>query len=109
MASKGAKSSVDIAENQVKPWKTMKNREKSGLWRPPKLMFTKAWSFFKLLDLDSGGAVEIEEFLMGCLRLRGSARAIDIAKLIHDQAWLLKNQSHFWTFVEAQELHADRR
>ena len=61
-----------------------------------------AWSFFKLLDLDSGGAVEIEEFLMGCLRLRGSARAIDIAKLIHDQAWLLKNQSHFWTFVEVQ-------
>eukprot|EP00435_Cladocopium_sp_Y103_P005325 s1799_g1.t1 len=61
-----------------------------------------AWSFFKLLDLDAGGAVEIEEFLMGCLRLRGSARAIDIAKLIHDQAWLLKNQSHFWTFVEVQ-------
>eukprot|EP00913_Durusdinium_trenchii_P021728 g20414.t1 len=61
-----------------------------------------AWSFFKLLDLDSGGAVEIEEFLMGCLRLRGTARAIDIAKLIHEQAWLLKNQGHFWTFVEVQ-------
>ena len=26
-----------------------------------------------------GGAVEIEEFLLGCLRLRGSARAMDIA------------------------------
>ncbi|CAE7661271.1 Cacna1c, partial [Symbiodinium sp. CCMP2456] len=61
-----------------------------------------AWSFFKLLDLDSGGAVEIEEFLMGCLRLRGSARAMDIAKLIHDQAWLIKNQSRFWTFVEVE-------
>ena len=26
----------------------------------------------RLLDMDSGGAVEIEEFLMGCLRLRGN-------------------------------------
>ncbi|CAE7464953.1 Cacna1c [Symbiodinium natans] len=61
-----------------------------------------AWSFFKLLDLDSGGAVEIEEFLMGCLRLRGSARAMDIAKIVHDQAWLIRNQSRFWTFVEVE-------
>ena len=30
---------------------------------------TKAWSFFKLLDLDQRGDVEIESFLMGCLRL----------------------------------------
>ena len=37
-----------------------------------------AWSFFKLLDLDAGGEVEIDEFLMGCLRLRGAARAIDV-------------------------------
>lgn len=26
----------------------------------------------RLLDMDSGGAVEIEEFLLGCLRLRGN-------------------------------------
>eukprot|EP00435_Cladocopium_sp_Y103_P072654 s87_g40.t3 len=61
-----------------------------------------AWSFFKLLDLDSGGAIEIEEFLMGCLRLRGSARAMDMAKLCHDQAWLIRNQSRFWSFVEEE-------
>jgi len=61
-----------------------------------------AWSFFKLLDLDSGGAIEVEEFLMGCLRLRGSARAMDMAKLCHDQAWLIRNQSRFWSFVEEE-------
>ncbi|CAJ1352609.1 unnamed protein product [Effrenium voratum] len=42
-----------------------------------------AWSFFKLLDLDEGGSVEIEEFLMGCLRLRGSATAMDVQKIIN--------------------------
>ena len=31
-------------------------------------------------DLDSGGEVEIDEFLMGCLRLRGNARAVDVTQ-----------------------------
>eukprot|EP00439_Symbiodinium_sp_Y106_P033385 s2882_g4.t1 len=78
-----------------------------------------AWSFFKLLDLESGGDVKIEEFggmlphrlrdlsfklefLMGCLRLRGQARAIDVGKLIHDQTWLIRNQGKFQTFVEVE-------
>ncbi|CAK9095104.1 unnamed protein product [Durusdinium trenchii] len=41
-----------------------------------------AWSFFKMLDLDESGAVDMEEFLMGCLRVRGSAKAIDISKCL---------------------------
>eukprot|EP00439_Symbiodinium_sp_Y106_P012854 s1224_g1.t2 len=61
-----------------------------------------AWSFFKLLDLDNGGEVEVEEFLMGCLRLRGPARAIDVGKVIHDQSWLMRNQGRFFTYVEAE-------
>ncbi|CAE7254642.1 Cacna1h [Symbiodinium sp. CCMP2456] len=61
-----------------------------------------AWSFFKLLDLDSGGAVEIEEFFKGCLRLRGQARGVDVGKLLHDQSWLIKNQGHFQTYMETK-------
>ncbi|CAJ1330511.1 unnamed protein product [Effrenium voratum] len=59
-----------------------------------------------------GGAVEIEEFLMGCLRLRGQARAIDVEKIIYEQTWLIKSQGKFHTFVElelkqmkAEQLH----
>ncbi|CAE7880335.1 CACNA1H [Symbiodinium sp. KB8] len=61
-----------------------------------------AWSFFKLLDLDAGGEVEIDEFLMGCLRLRGNARAVDVGKLIHDQTWLIKMFGRFQCHVEDQ-------
>lgn len=68
------------------------------------LDISDAWSFFKLLDMDGGGAVEIEEFLMGCLRLRGNARAMDIAKLMFDQNWLIKSQGQFQKFVEAELL-----
>ena len=34
--------------------------------------------------------VEVEEFLMGCLRLRGPATAIDMGKVIRDQNWLVQ-------------------
>ncbi|CAJ1356475.1 unnamed protein product [Effrenium voratum] len=33
---------------------------------------------FTLLDTDGSGTVDIEEFLDGCLRLKGSARSIDV-------------------------------
>lgn len=49
-----------------------------------------------------GGAVEVEEFLLGCLRLRGQARAMDMAKLMYDQSWLVKSTGRFQLFVEEQ-------
>lgn len=61
-----------------------------------------AWSFFKLLDLDAGGSVEIEEFFKGCLRLRGQARGVDLGKLLHDQRWLIKAQGRFQAYMEAK-------
>lgn len=68
-----------------------------------------AWSLFKLLDMDGGGAVEVEEFLDGCLRLRGQATALDVGKIIHEQAWLLKNQGKFQAFVEVELRHVKRQ
>ena len=34
--------------------------------------------------------VEVEEFLMGCLRLRGPATAIDMGKVLRDQNWVVQ-------------------
>ncbi|CAE7664193.1 NaCP60E [Symbiodinium sp. CCMP2456] len=53
-----------------------------------------AWSFFKLLDVDGGGAVEIEEFFLGCLKFRGAARSMDVGKILQDQKWIINNQGH---------------
>ncbi|CAJ1405752.1 unnamed protein product [Effrenium voratum] len=61
-----------------------------------------AWTFFKLLDADGGGEVEVEEFLMGCLRLRGPATAIDMGKVIKDQNWLISTQGKFAAHVEGE-------
>lgn len=59
-----------------------------------------AWTFFKLLDTDGGAAIEIEEFLMGCLRLRGPARALDLAKMQHEQNWMSQQLGQFMGHVE---------
>lgn len=61
-----------------------------------------AWTFFKLLDTDGGGMVEVEEFFMGCLRFRGTARAMDVAKIIQDQRWLISHMSRFESFTESE-------
>lgn len=68
-----------------------------------------AWTFFKMVDDDGGGTIPMDEFLMGCLRLRGQARAVDVGRVIHDQQWMIKNFGKFQTHVEVQlkELKAE--
>jgi len=41
-----------------------------------------AWVLFKLLDVDSTRGIDHDEFVMGCLRLRGFAKSVDMAKLM---------------------------
>eukprot|EP00929_Paragymnodinium_shiwhaense_P101158 TRINITY_DN64016_c0_g1_i1.p1 TRINITY_DN64016_c0_g1~~TRINITY_DN64016_c0_g1_i1.p1 ORF type:complete len:711 (-),score=138.33 TRINITY_DN64016_c0_g1_i1:135-2213(-) len=43
-----------------------------------------AWMLFKLLDEDGSGEIDIEEFVDGCLKLKGNARSIDLAKIGHE-------------------------
>lgn len=43
----------------------------------------EAMALFHLLDLDGSNSIEYEEFVRGCLRLRGSAKAIDVLSLLH--------------------------
>eukprot|EP00746_Dinoflagellata_sp_MGD_P136315 gnl/MRDRNA2_/MRDRNA2_70263_c0_seq1.p1 gnl/MRDRNA2_/MRDRNA2_70263_c0~~gnl/MRDRNA2_/MRDRNA2_70263_c0_seq1.p1 ORF type:complete len:615 (+),score=115.77 gnl/MRDRNA2_/MRDRNA2_70263_c0_seq1:81-1925(+) len=45
---------------------------------------TTARKLFNLLDFDGGGAIDINEFVVGCTKLRGNARAIDVAMLQHE-------------------------
>jgi len=45
---------------------------------------------FELLDANRDGELELDEFLEGCLRLKGMARSIDVYSLIHQQRQLCK-------------------
>lgn len=53
----------------------------------------EARGLFLLLDTDESGQIDTEEFVMGILRLRGAARAIDLATLMYFN----KRMMHWWT------------
>uniref|UniRef100_A0A7S1AG65 EF-hand domain-containing protein n=1 Tax=Noctiluca scintillans TaxID=2966 RepID=A0A7S1AG65_NOCSC len=41
-------------------------------------------SFFETLDIDHNRVLEVDEFVMGCLRLQGLAKAMDVATVMHE-------------------------
>lgn len=45
---------------------------------------------FKILDLDDDGALDADEFLSGCLRLRGPAKTLDVLVARRKKNWYLK-------------------
>lgn len=64
---------------------------------------SEAKALFKLLDTGDTGAINVEEFINGCLRLRGTARAIDLATLMSQttrmhRQWRVQ-MSHLQTIV----------
>jgi len=48
------------------------------------LHFTDGEAFFKLLDMDGNGELGMDEFVMGCLRLKSGAILIDINVMLED-------------------------
>jgi len=53
----------------------------------------KAHTLFKLLDRNDNGEVGIEEFLDGCLRLRGQAKSLDMNLVIYQLETLVEEIS----------------
>merc|ERR1712187_134110 len=45
---------------------------------------SEAKGLFKFLDLDNSGEVNCEEFIDGCLRLSGPAKALDLSVLMRE-------------------------
>eukprot|EP00404_Azadinium_spinosum_P015207 CAMPEP_0180534546 /NCGR_PEP_ID=MMETSP1036_2-20121128/64239_1 /TAXON_ID=632150 /ORGANISM="Azadinium spinosum, Strain 3D9" /LENGTH=206 /DNA_ID=CAMNT_0022548879 /DNA_START=379 /DNA_END=996 /DNA_ORIENTATION=- len=59
-------------------------------------------TLFTLLDLDHSGSIDMDEFLLGCKKLSGESRALDIAVLQLEIKWLMKCLSGFADFVEVE-------
>eukprot|EP00747_Dinoflagellata_sp_TGD_P172458 gnl/TRDRNA2_/TRDRNA2_208988_c0_seq1.p1 gnl/TRDRNA2_/TRDRNA2_208988_c0~~gnl/TRDRNA2_/TRDRNA2_208988_c0_seq1.p1 ORF type:complete len:171 (-),score=38.39 gnl/TRDRNA2_/TRDRNA2_208988_c0_seq1:189-662(-) len=67
-----------------------------------------AWTLFKLLDDDGSNVVHIDEFVMGCLRLRGTAKGIDIATLMYESRLMARKLGDFMKFVEKELGYVER-
>merc|ERR1712232_495223 len=47
----------------------------------------EAWSLFKVLDVDMNGLVDADEFISGCLRMKGGAIGLDVAEVKYQCTW----------------------
>merc|ERR1719375_2200891 len=67
----------------------LKNDRMQGLIQTFEIDNADAWTLFKLLDTDGGGSVDIEEFVDGCIRLRGGAKSIQMAQVMYHHKWMM--------------------
>jgi len=58
---------------------------------------------FCLLDKDFSGTIDIEDFILGCMRLRGEAKSLDMAMIQLQSDWLVEAMERVSTNL--QELH----
>jgi len=57
---------------------------------------------FRLMDLDGSGAVSPEEFVTGCMCLKGNAKTMDVAALMFAHNRSMKQWEDFMKYVEKQ-------
>uniref|UniRef100_A0A7S0AGA6 EF-hand domain-containing protein n=1 Tax=Pyrodinium bahamense TaxID=73915 RepID=A0A7S0AGA6_9DINO len=65
-------------------------------------------TLFSLLDTDGTGTVDLEEFITGCLRLRGGATSLDMAMLRWQVDSLQKSLGSMQEFLGQPKLLSDR-
>merc|ERR1719506_316372 len=78
----------------------LENVQMKSYFKSVDLDISEAKNLFRLLDVDDSGSIQAEDFVMGCLRLRGSAKAIDLATLM-----LETRRYHRKTQTQIAKLH----
>lgn len=66
------------------------------------LRVSEARGMFALLDSGHTGYVSIEDFLVGCMRLRGGAKSVDLITLLYENRSLADLCTRFYKYVEAE-------
>merc|ERR1712190_301059 len=79
---------VDADKSGTVSWKELKRNLNDDRVRAYFQMLSidtsEAEGLFKLLDVDDSGEVGTEEFIVGCMRLKGTAKSIDLATMLYE-------------------------
>lgn len=49
-----------------------------------------AQALFRLIDLDGSGEIDLEEFVLGCMRMKGQAKSVEVAHLKYESNRMLR-------------------
>merc|ERR1719221_2298647 len=80
--------SGEISQDEMKS--KMQDGEVSSYFAALGVDAKQVSQLFRLLDMDDSGTITREEFLKGCLFLRGNAKSIDIA-VVHQELKMLQD------------------
>jgi len=81
----------------------MKNHEMAAYLSAIGIDSSEAQGLFRLLDDDGSGSVSIDEFVTGFLRLKGSAKSVDMVMLLYENRKISKKLNRI--FKEARSVN----
>mmetsp|Transcript_62993 Transcript_62993/g.111922 ORF Transcript_62993/g.111922 Transcript_62993/m.111922 type:complete len:210 (+) Transcript_62993:2-631(+) len=82
--------------------KHLANPEVRTLFKSIGVPIQQVNGLFGLLDLDSSGAVTLEEFIAGCMRLREGASSVDLFTLMSESKRMVQKWQAFTVDAESQ-------
>lgn len=74
----------------------------SAYFRTLELDVSQAHALFRLLDNDASGEVGLDEFLAGCMRLKGQAKSLEVNMLLYENRRLFNKMADFMEAVAEQ-------
>jgi len=57
-------------------------------------------TLFEVIDTDNKGTLTIEEFIQGCMQIRGDAKAVDLFALLVESRSMYRTMAKFMEFAE---------
>lgn len=97
---------ADTDQSGVMSWAEfevlLKNPRVQAFFASLELDPTQARGLFTLLDMDGTGYVDPNEFVHGCLRLKGQAKSVDVATLLYENKRMLHKWQSFMSYCEGR-------
>jgi len=87
---------------------SLKDDQVQAFFASMDLTVIDAWEFFKLLDQSGDHIIAIEEFVEGCLHLRGTAGKMDVASLRYEVKFLMQSFQHLMSHVQSNGTGRER-
>mmetsp|Transcript_22649 Transcript_22649/g.56522 ORF Transcript_22649/g.56522 Transcript_22649/m.56522 type:complete len:192 (+) Transcript_22649:2-577(+) len=99
---------ADVDQSGTLSWEEfsahLQNQKVKAYFQALDLDVSQAHVLFDLLDVDGSDSVTIDEFLEGCMRLKGHARSIDLNMLIYMNKKVLDQFQHLVRSGEMRHL-----